>query len=146
MLWIYSVWIIIHCTNTIKCLILTQWSKQRCVGVCVVVAQSCLTLYNPMDCSQPGFSVHGILQARILEWIAIPFSKAKNKWNIKIKLQSKINLAIQMYIISFLNIFKIYCTCMTYMEQWKAYLFYIYIIYTNFILYIYMYLLLLFSC
>ena len=40
---------------------------------CVLVTQSCLTLYNPMDCGPPGFSVHGI-QARILEWIAIPFS------------------------------------------------------------------------
>ena len=39
------------------------------------VAQSCPTLCNPMDCSPPGFSDHGILQARILEWIAIPFSK-----------------------------------------------------------------------
>ena len=37
------------------------------------VAQSCLTLCNPMDCSLPGCSVHGILQARILEWLAIPF-------------------------------------------------------------------------
>ena len=38
-------------------------------------AQSCLTLGNPMDCSLPGSSVHGILQARILEWVAIPFSR-----------------------------------------------------------------------
>ena len=38
-------------------------------------AQSCPTLCNPMDCSLPGFSVHGILQARILEWVAIPFSR-----------------------------------------------------------------------
>ena len=35
------------------------------------VAQSCLTLSNPMDCSLPGSSVHGILQARVLEWGAI---------------------------------------------------------------------------
>ena len=41
----------------------------------VLVAQSCLTLCSPMDCSSPGFSVHGILQARILEWVAIPFSR-----------------------------------------------------------------------
>ena len=46
-----------------------------CVCVCVLVAQLCLTLCNPTDYSPPGFSVHGILQARILEWIAIPFSK-----------------------------------------------------------------------
>ena len=35
------------------------------------VAQSCPTLCNPMDCSLPGFSVHGIFQARVLEWVAI---------------------------------------------------------------------------
>ena len=35
--------------------------------------QSCLNLCNPMDYSPPGSSVHGILQARILEWVAIPF-------------------------------------------------------------------------
>ena len=46
-----------------------------CVCVCVLAAQSCPTLCDPMDCSPPGFSVHGILQARIQEWIAIPFSR-----------------------------------------------------------------------
>jgi len=40
-----------------------------------LVAQLCPTLCNPMDCSPPGSSVHGVLQARILEWVAIPFSK-----------------------------------------------------------------------
>ena len=38
------------------------------------VAQSCLTVSNPMDCSLPGSSIHGILQARVLEWGAIAFS------------------------------------------------------------------------
>ena len=38
------------------------------------VAQSCLTLSDPMDCSLPGSSVHGIFQARVLEWSAIAFS------------------------------------------------------------------------
>ena len=37
--------------------------------------QSCPTLCNPMDCSPPGSSVHGILQARILEWVAMPSSR-----------------------------------------------------------------------
>ena len=41
----------------------------------VLVSQLCLTLCNPLDCSSPGSPVHGILQARILEWVAIPFSK-----------------------------------------------------------------------
>ena len=40
----------------------------------VIVAQSCPTLCNPIDCSPLGSSVHGILQARILEWVAISFS------------------------------------------------------------------------
>ena len=38
------------------------------------VAQSCPTLHDPMDCSLPGFSIHGIFQARVLEWVAIAFS------------------------------------------------------------------------
>ena len=38
------------------------------------VAQSCPTLRDPMDCSLPGSSVHGIFQARVLEWVAIAFS------------------------------------------------------------------------
>ena len=41
-------------------------------SVKVLVIQSCPTLCDPMDCSPPGSSVHGILQARILEWVAIP--------------------------------------------------------------------------
>ena len=39
------------------------------------VAQSCLTLSDPMDCSLPGSSIHGIFQARVLEWGAIAFSR-----------------------------------------------------------------------
>ena len=41
----------------------------------VKVAQSCPTFWDPMDCSSPGSSVHGILQARILKWVAIPFPR-----------------------------------------------------------------------
>ena len=40
------------------------------------VAQSCLILCDPVDCSSPGSSVYGILQAKILEWVAISFSNA----------------------------------------------------------------------
>ena len=43
------------------------------------VAQSCPTLCDPMDCSLPGSSVHGILQARILEWGAISFSRGSSQ-------------------------------------------------------------------
>ena len=40
------------------------------------ITQSCLTLSDPMDCSLPGSSIHGIFQARVLEWVAIAFSDA----------------------------------------------------------------------
>ena len=43
--------------------------------VSVLVTQSCLTLCDPMECSPQNSSVHGVLQARILEWVAIPFSR-----------------------------------------------------------------------
>ena len=43
------------------------------------LAQSCPTLCDPMDCSSPGSSVYGILQARILQWLAIPFSRGSSK-------------------------------------------------------------------
>ena len=44
----------------------------------MLVAQPCLTLCDLMDCIPPDSSVHGILQARILEWVAIPFSRASS--------------------------------------------------------------------
>ena len=46
------------------------------------VAQSCPTLSNPMYCSLPGSSVHGIFQARVLEWVATAFSRIKYMWNL----------------------------------------------------------------
>ena len=49
-----------------------------CLRECVLVTQSCLTLCDPMDCSPPGFCVLGILQARIPEWIAMPFSRGSS--------------------------------------------------------------------
>ena len=56
-------------------------SQKKLSSVCLVysvlclVTRSCLTLCNPMDYSPPGSSFHGILQERILEWVAIPFSR-----------------------------------------------------------------------
>ena len=44
-----------------------------------LVTESCLTLCDPMGCSPPGSSVHGILQARILEWVAISFSRGSSQ-------------------------------------------------------------------
>ena len=45
----------------------------------VLVTQLCLTLCDPMDCSPPGSSVQGVLQARILEWVAISFSRGSSR-------------------------------------------------------------------
>ena len=52
----------------------SSWSP----GCCCLVAQSCRTLWDPMDCSPPGIPVHGILQARMLEWVAISFSRGSS--------------------------------------------------------------------
>ena len=49
-------------------------AKGMDIGCCYyLVVKSCLTLCDPMDCSPPGFSVRGIFQVRILEWVAISF-------------------------------------------------------------------------
>ena len=45
----------------------------------MLVAQSCLTLCNPMDYSPPGSSVHGILQARMLQWVAMAFFRGSSQ-------------------------------------------------------------------
>ena len=57
----------------------TDKLKTRVTECMVLVAELCMTLYDPMDCSPPGFSVHGILQARILEWVAISFSRGSSQ-------------------------------------------------------------------
>ena len=51
---------------------LKNWYKNCAVLSCSVVSE---TLYDPMDCSLPGSTVHGTLQARILEWVVIFFSR-----------------------------------------------------------------------
>ena len=69
-----------------------EWERMRCLdGITdstehefeqtpsVLAAQSCPTLCNPIDCNPPGPSVHGILQARIMEWVAISFSRGSSQ-------------------------------------------------------------------
>ena len=59
-----------------------QWDRLaelKVIKVKVLVAQLCLTLCNFMDCRPPGSSVHGILPARILEWVDIPFSRRSSQ-------------------------------------------------------------------
>ena len=55
-----------------------KMKDQETSCVWCVLTQPCLTPRNPMDCSPPGSSVHGILQARILEWVAISFSRGSS--------------------------------------------------------------------
>ena len=57
--------------------------SRSCVCMC---AQSCLTLCDPMDCSPPGCSVHGISQARILEWIAISYFRGSSQKGLNLHL------------------------------------------------------------
>jgi len=64
----------------------TKWAnaigKMVLIGLVDVVksvSQSCLILCDPIDCGLPGFSVHGILQAGILKWVAIPFSRGSSQ-------------------------------------------------------------------
>ena len=52
---------------------LSNWTELK-----VLVAQSCPILWDPMNCSLPGSSVHGIPQARILQWVAFPFSRGSS--------------------------------------------------------------------
>ena len=49
-------------------------------GLKVLVTQLCQTLCDPMDCSPPSSSVHGILQERILVWVAMPFSRRSSQY------------------------------------------------------------------
>ena len=62
--------------NGVFCVFLLEFSS---LFQYVLVSQSCLTLCDPIDCSLPGSSVHGILQARILEWVAISFSRGSSQ-------------------------------------------------------------------
>ena len=57
----------------------SQWSVSALIRcVCVLVAQSCPTLGDPMDCSSPGSSVHRIFQVRVLEWVPISYSRGSS--------------------------------------------------------------------
>ena len=69
------------------CLVSNSITSFGCVKVKVLVAQSCPTLCEPMHCSSPGFSVNGILQARILEWVVISlFRESSQTRNPKLSL------------------------------------------------------------
>ena len=67
-------------------------------------AQSCPTVSDPMDCSLPGSSIHGIFQARVLEWGAIAFPGRKHKSNLKNYILHNIFYIQNMYILHSINI------------------------------------------
>ena len=53
-----------------------RWmDKEYVVYACMLSSYRCVWLCNPVDCTSPGFSAHGILQARIMEWVAMPSSR-----------------------------------------------------------------------
>ena len=64
----------LHCSPETITMLFVSWQRFH-----VLVTQSFLTLYDPMDCSPPDSSVHRILQVRILEWVAIPFSRGSSR-------------------------------------------------------------------
>ena len=58
---------------------LSALKERKNLCVCVLSRFSCATLCDPVDCSPPGSSVHGILQAGILEWVAMPSSRGSSQ-------------------------------------------------------------------
>ena len=84
-----------------------------CCWCCCSATPLCLTLCDPVDCSLPGSSVHGILQARILEWVAMPSSKKDEdlSWRILEKRSRKI---LQIFPIQGLNL------CLLCVLHWQA--------------------------
>ena len=77
----------------VGCHFLLQCIKVKCESE---VSQSCLTLSYPMDCSLPGSSIHGIFQARVLEWGAIAFSAYRHEilFNTCINFNNKLKLSL----------------------------------------------------
>ena len=67
------------------------WYNQYTAAAAAKSLQSCPTLCNPIDGSPPGSAVPGILQARILEWVAISFSNVW-KWRVKVKSLNRVQL------------------------------------------------------
>ena len=65
--------------NLLKVDQMKEWWPLASMCVCAKSLQLCLTLSDPVDCSLPAFSVHGILQARILEWVAMPSSRKSSR-------------------------------------------------------------------
>ena len=90
--------------SKILLIVMFLYQKERRPYVCVLVAQSCLTLCDPMDCSPQGSPLHGIRQSRILEWVAIPFSRGsswpRRSYNMgKCKIRHLLASEVALYVI-----------------------------------------------
>ena len=78
-------WVLRACCVLMWSLCLPGWVlrwphlTRNTLHTCALVAQSCPTFCDPIDCSPPGSSIHGILQARMQEWVATPFSR-RSSW------------------------------------------------------------------
>ena len=100
---IYACWLLFQCISSMHLFIQPsgkgkEWGQISSLDTVSVAAaaaakslQSCPTLCDPIDGSPPGSPVPGILQARILEWVAISFSNAW-KWKVKVKSLSRVQL------------------------------------------------------
>ena len=82
-----------------------DWEHRTKFQEAVLVTQSCLTLCDPMDCSLLGSSFHGILQARLLEWVAIPFFRGSSwprdpTWSPELQVDSLVMLSITITFLS----------------------------------------------
>ena len=74
--WSYSVWVNTNSAFYINSIVGCQhFTIKRSIYCRCSVTKLCPTLCNPRDCGPSGFSIHGILQAKILEWVSIPFSR-----------------------------------------------------------------------
>ena len=63
----------------LQTLAITQVMPGLYLSVCLLVTKSCLTIWDPMHCSPPGSSIHGILRVRRLEWVAMPSSRGSSR-------------------------------------------------------------------
>ena len=81
----WNCWAVVGCVCAHPCCVcqvasvVSTWEAQLFMWSESEVAQSCPALCGLMDCSPPGSSVHGIVQARVLEWVAISFSRASSQ-------------------------------------------------------------------
>ena len=92
-----------------------KWCVCVCVRVCACVCalslQSCLNLWNPMDCSPPGSSVHGMLQARIPKWVGVSSSRGCSRPKDQTCVSSASCIAGKFFTMEPLGKSKVMCSC-----------------------------------